>query len=261
MPTYAVLGASGYTGSSILTLLLKDPTNHINVYVRSKSKLLSLFPGLEENKSVRIFNGRLHDIPLMASCISPDVNTVFSVLGLNENIPGIRIAQDGAQAIVAALCYPKPEERAKKTPRIVFLSSVSVNPRIAINEPSFALGFIKRAFSYAYEDLALAEAYLRLHESWLNVTFVTPGGLAADEQKGHVLSLDHCSQTFLSYPDLAAGMIEIAESSGYDWMGVCVLPKSKDVKIEWKAPAQMARGLVWHYLPSVGWVAKYLGLF
>ena len=260
MPTYAVLGASGFTGSSILTLLLKDPTNHINVYVRSKSKLLSLFPGLEENKSVRIFAGRLHDVPLMASCISPDVNTVFCVLGLNENIPGIRIAQDGAQAIVAALCYPNPVERAKNSPRIIFLTSASVNPRIAVNEPPLILGFIKRAFSYAYEDLELAEAYLRLHESWLNVTFVTPGGLVEDEQKGHVLSLDH-SQTFLSYPDLAAAMIEIAESSGYDWMGVGVLPKGKDVKIEWKAPAQMVRGLVWHYLPWIGWAAKHLGLF
>ena len=260
MPTYAVLGASGFTGSSILTLLLKDPENQINVYVRSKSKLLSLFPSIEENKSVRIFDGRLHDIPLMASCISPDVNTVFCVLGLNENIPGIRIAQDGAQAIVAALCYPNPKGRAKNSPRIIFLSSASVNPRIAVNEPPLILGFIKRALSYAYEDLALAEAYLRLHRSWLDVTFVTPGGLVEDEQNGHVLSLDH-SQTFLSYPDLAAAMIEIAESSGYDWMGVGVLPKGKNVKIEWKAPAQMARGLVWHYLPSVGWAAKRLGLF
>ena len=260
MPTYAILGASGFTGRSILTLLLKDPENRINVYVRSKSKLLSLFPGLEENKSVRIFHGRLDDIPLLASCISPDVNTVFCVLGLNENLPGIRIAQDGAQAIVAALCYPNPEGRAKKPPRIIFLSSASINPRIAAKEPPFILGFIKRALSYAYEDLALAEAYLRLHESWLNVTFVTPGGLVEDEQKGHVLSLDH-SQTFLSYPDLAAAMIEIAESGGYEWMGVGVLPKGKNVKIEWKAPAQMARGLVWHYLPWIGWAAKHLGLF
>lgn len=260
MPTYAILGASGFTGSSILTLLLKDPENCLNVYVRSKLKLLALFPGLEENKSVRIFDGRLDDIHLIASCISPDVNIVFSVLGLNENIPGIRIAQDGAQAIVAALCYPNPNESAKTPPRIVFLSSASINSRIAANESPFILGFVKRAFSYAYEDLALAEAYLRLHESWLNVTFVTPGGLVEDEQKGHVLSLDH-SQTFLSYPDLAAAMIEIAESSGYNWLGVGVLPKGKDVKIEWKAPAQMARGLVWHYLPWIGWAAKHLGLF
>ena len=260
MPTYAILGASGYTGSSILTLLLKDPKNHINAYVRSKSKLLSLFPSLEENKSVRIFDGRLHDIPLMASCISPDVDTVFCVLGLNENIPGTRIAQDGAQAIVAALCYPNPKERAKNPPQIIFLSSASVNPRIAANEPPSILGFIKRALSHSYEDLALAEAYLRLHQSWLNVTFVTPGGLVEDEQKGHILSLDH-SQTFLSYPDLAAAMIEVAESSGYDWMGVGVLPKGKNVKIEWKAPGQIARGLVWHYLPWIGWAAKHLGLF
>ena len=260
MPTYAILGASGLTGRSILTLLLKDQSNKINCYVRSKAKLLSLFPELGENKSVQIFDGPINDIPLIASCIATNVNTVFCVIGLNENLPGMRVAQDAAQAIVAALCYPSPAYEAKKLPKIVFLSSATINPRIAVNEPPLVLGLLTRAFSYAYEDLALAEAYLRLHTSWLSVTFVTPGGLVEDEQKGHVLSLDH-QQTFLSYLDLAAGMIEVAGSGDHDWMGVGVLPRSKDVKFEPKAPAQMARGLVWHYVPVVGSLAKYLGVF
>jgi N-acetyl-gamma-glutamylphosphate reductase len=96
MLTYAILGASGYTGRSILNLLLKDPNNTVNCYVRSKSKLLGLFPSLEADKSVQIFDGPLNDIPLIASCVSPGVNTVFYALGGNESVPGMRIAQDGA---------------------------------------------------------------------------------------------------------------------------------------------------------------------
>ena len=233
MPTYAILGASGYTGRSLLALLLKDPNNTINAYVRSKSKLLALFPGLEGNKSVRIFDGPLNDIPLLASCISSDVNTVFCVLGGNESVPGMRIAQDAAQSLVAALCYPDPATNGgKKVAKIICLSSASLNPRIGANEPRLLLWVVQTAFSYIYADLALAEAYLRLHKSWLDVTFMTPGGLVEDEQKGHVLTMDHV-KTFLSYPDLAAGMIEVAELGSYDWKHVGVSPTGKNVKIEY----------------------------
>ena len=245
MPTYAVLGATGLTGRSLLSLLLADPKNNnkVHAYVRSKRKLISLFPNIEENKSVRIFSGPLDDIPLLASCVSPDdVDVVFCVLGRNESVPGMRIAQDAAQSLVAALCYGSPslvvtsegkgEGRKRKFPKIIFLSSASLNPRMTANEKAFLVWVVKRSFSYAYTDLALAEAYLRLHESWLDVTFVTPGALVEDEQKGYVLSLDQ-AKNFLSYPDLAAGLIEIAESGDYEWMQVGVSSTGKDVKFEY----------------------------
>ena len=53
-----------------------------------------------------------------------------------------------------------------------------------------------------------------------------------DEQKGHVLTMDNV-KAFLSYPDLAAGMIEVAESGSYDWKQVGVSPTGKNVKIEY----------------------------
>ncbi len=82
-----------------------------------------------------------------------------------------------------------------------------------------------------------------------------------DEQKGHVLSLEESGGGFVSYLDLAAGMIEVAQSDDYQWQGVSVVPTSKDVKFEWKAPKQMVRGLIWHFLPSLGWMGKRLGMF
>ena len=260
MPTYAILGATGYTGRSILTLLLKDPNNKVHAYIRSKSKLLSQWPDIEANKEVKIFEGALNDIPLLASCLS-NVDTVFSVLGENENTPRMRIVQDGAQALVAALTHLKFAKEMEKVPRVITLSSASVNLRMMARTSRVAKSIIGTALSNAYEDLRLAEAYLRLHKSWLSVTFIQPGALTEDEQKGHTLSTEHATDGFVSYLDLAAGMIEVANSGEYGWMGVCVNPTGKDVKFEWKAPKQVARGLVWHFAPSMGWALKRMGLF
>ncbi len=261
MPTYAIIGATGKTGSSLLTLLLKDPKNVVHAYVRSKSKLLTQFPHLDETKSVQIFEGALNNIPLQASCIS-GVDTIFSVIGENENTPGLRIVQDSAHAIVAALCLLGCNNGAKKVPKVLFLSSASMNPRMYSHEPAVMHWLLWRAMSNAYTDVARAEEYLRLHQSWLRVTFIQPGGLVEDEQKGHALSLDRQGAVaFVSYLDLAAGMIEIAEAGNFDGTGVSVISTSKDVKFEWKAPKQLVRGLIWHFAPPLAHVAKYVGWF
>lgn len=261
MPTYAIIGATGKTGSSLLTLLLKNPKNVIHAYVRSKSKLLNQFPHLDENKSVQIFEGALTNIPVQASCIS-GVDTIFSVIGENENTPGLRIVQDSAHAIVAALCLLGCNNGSKTVPKVLFLSSASMNPRMYSHEPAAIHWLLWKAFSNAYTDVSRAEEYLRLHESWLRVTFIQPGGLVEDEQKGHALSLDRKGAPgFVSYLDLAAGMIEIAEARKYDNVGVSVISTAKDVKFEWKAPKQLAKGLVWHFAPPIAHVAKYVGVF
>lgn len=262
MPTYAILGATGKTGNALLTHLLKNPENQIKAYARSKSKLLSQFPQIQENPLVQIFSGSLHDIPLIASCIS-NTDTIFSVLGENENTPGLHIALDAAHAIVAALCQLGCTSSAAKVPKVVTLSSSSINERMSADQPALMHWLIHAAFSNAYADLADAEKFLRLHESWLKVTFVQPGALSEDEQqKGHLLSLDRKgAPPFVTYLDLAAGMIEVAEAGEFEGMGVSVVSQSGDVRFEWKAPRQILRGLVWHFAPSVGWLARYMGLF
>ena len=260
MPAYAILGATGKTGNALFNLLLKDSTTKVNCYLRSKSKLLSQFPNIDSNPSMKIFEGALNNIPLLASCIS-DVDAIFCVLGENENTPGIRIAQDGAQSIVAALCHLGLTNGADMVPKVITLSSATINPKMAGDLP-IPHGLLMTALSNAYADLARAEEYLRLHESWLRVTYAQPGGLVEDEQRGHALSLDRKgAEPFVSYWDLAAGMIEIAESGEYNGVGVSIVATSKDVKFEWNAPKQLTRGLVWHYAPSIGSAAKYIGVF
>ncbi len=262
MPTYAILGTTGKTGNALLTHLLNNPSNTIKAYVRSQSKLLSQFPNITDRKSVQIFEGALTNIPIIASCIE-NVDVIFSVLGENENTPGIRTAQDAAHAIVAALCHLGCTNGAANVPKIVTLSSASLNERMGADMPAVAHWLVSTAFSNAYADLARAEEFFRLHESWLKVTYIQPGALSEDErQLGHELSLDRKgAPPFVTYVDLAAGMIEVAEVGRFDGMGVSVVSKSADVKFEWKAPKQIVRGLVWHFAPSLGWMAKYVGVF
>ena len=258
MPTYAILGATGKTGAALLELLQRDPNNYINAYVRSKAKLLKQRPGLQKNTNVKIFEGSLSDIPLVASTLSPRVDVAFCVLATNENIPGVRIAQDTASSVIAALCHLRNRDIHFKPPKLIFLSSASLNPAMIGQFPAVAEMVITRAMSHVYADLRFAEETLRLHRSWLDVTFVQPGGLTEDVQKGHKLSVDKAADGFVSYLDLAAGMIEIAESGTYNWMGVSVNPTAKDVKFEPNAPPQVLRGLVWHFAPWLYWTCRSL---
>lgn len=261
MPTYTILGATGKTGGAIIDLLLKTPNIHINAYARSKAKLLSQKPGLEDHKNVTIFEGSLSDIPLIASSLSPNVSAAFCVLGINENTPGIRIAQDTANAVVAALCHLRSQDAGFKAPKLIFLSSASLSTAPHDGEPAAVKAIITRAMSNAYADLRFAEENMRLHSSWLDAIFVQPPGLTEDVQKGHALSVEKTSSGFLSYFDLAAGMIEIAGSEEYKgMMGVAVMPTGKDVRFELKAPPQILRGLVWHFAPWLYWTSRALGV-
>lgn len=190
MPSYAILGATGQTGLSILlNILLESPQNTINAYVRSRVKLEKLRPDISTFKNVRIFEGDIQNMRLDTDCIS-NVSAVFAVVATNENIPNLRIAQETAHIVVAALCDLRSQGPSTKLPRIIFLSSASINRNLYGHQPAFVHWLLTTAFSNVYGHLALAEAYLRLHEGWLNATFVQPGGLVQDARKGHAISLD-----------------------------------------------------------------------
>ncbi len=257
MPTYTILGATGNTGGAILDHLIKAPNTNINAYVRSKAKLLGQKPGLEENKNVKIFEGPLSDIPLITSTLKPQVDAAFCVVAINENIPGLRIAQDTANSVIAALCHLRKKNVDFRPPKLLFLSSAALNATISGEFPVVLMAILSRAMSHLYADLRFAEENLRLHQSWLDATFVQPGGLSQDVQKGHKLSLDKASD-LVSYPDLAAGMIEIAELGTYAWMGVSVNATAKDVRFEPSLPIQVLRGLLWHFAPWLYWTCRSL---
>lgn len=262
MPTYAIIGSTGATGNALLTLLLNDTSKTtIHAYARSKKKLLCQQPSLTSNSSVHIFEGSLTDVSLIASCIL-GADAIFAVIGVNENVPGVRITQDTAHTLVAALCYNAHARRGETelnesaptpSPQIIFLSSSTLNPDLCTTPPLLHW-LLRTALRYTYADIELAESYLHLHRSWLHVTFIQPGGLVEEKQKGHELILHgrekKAGSAFMSYLDLAAGMIEVAKSPDkYNWAGVGVIPTSTDVPMERKVPLRLVAGVTCTYAP------------
>lgn len=260
MPTYAILGSTGSTGQSLLNLLLQSPKNHIHAYARSRAKLERLSPTLAAHENVRIFEGALDNVSLIADCLR-GTNVVFVVIGNNVSYPGMRVVEDGAHSVVAALSHLRTQDAAAPLPKILFLTSASVNPRLNRRMPAAMYKLIHTALFHAYTDLHHAEAFLQLQKSWLDVTLIQPPGLTNDVQKGHALSTENAGG-FISYMDLAAGMIEVAETEGgdYSWKGVTVVPTGKDIKFPWDAPVNLSRGLFSYYMPSVYWACHSMGL-
>ncbi|KAL8910323.1 MAG: hypothetical protein Q9171_004367 [Xanthocarpia ochracea] len=247
MPIYAVLGATGATGSNVLKLLKQNPQNKIHVYVRSKPKLLQQAPDIASNPNVKIFTGNIGDTATIKQCLE-GTDAVFSTVASNENMPGTHVAQDTAQSIVVALMDIRLTNPDAKLPTIIWLSSASLNEKYYKKGPALLHWFLMHAFSNVYGDLAHAERYMALHKKWLKVVFMQPGALVEDKQHGHELSLEKPAD-FLSYADLAAGMIEVAEKGGYDWQGVTLGVKTKGTKIEYSIPLKLAKGLTLHCFP------------
>jgi hypothetical protein len=73
------------------------------------------------------------------------------------------------------------------------------------------------------------------------------------------MSLDR-EKTFLSFLDLGAGMMDIAEEAekgdAYDWECVSVVPTSEDVKRSADASITLMKGLIWHFLPWLYWIGS-----
>lgn len=262
MPTFAILGATGNTGQCILSLLLKDPSARIHCFVRNARKLHKLAPEILDNKRVRIFEAPLTDIARLAECIST-CDAVFSCVATEENAPGTTIALDTAHSVVAALTHIRcVHQSTQPLPRVIVLSSGTISDHLTRETPTAARLFVWCGFSHLYADLIRAEAYYRMHSSWMTAIFVLPGGLVHAEQSGHKVDTEKESGAFLSYLDLAAGMIECASKdrtdTAWDWVSLSVVPTGK-TKFNVAAPFAILRGCVWTILPPLYWALHWAG--
>lgn len=254
MPTYAVLGATGNTGLSLVRVLLQSPENQINAYCRSMEKLQSLCPEVQNSRNTHIFEGSLDDTMLLVNCLR-STRAAFMVVAHSDNVPETTVARDTAKNVIAALSVLQHESAT--LPKLIVLSSASLEPKFSEDVPGFVHKMLCLAASHVYKDLELAEAILRDEQSWINgTTWIKPGGLTHDNQKGHVLSKD-MAKTPLSFMDLAAGMIEVADDreGTYAMANVAVNPTAKDVAFPWDAPLALLRGLLFHFLP---WTYRWL---
>ncbi|KAK9418019.1 putative HypA [Seiridium unicorne] len=223
MPAYAILGSTGNTGSSLIENLLNSPENKIHAFCRNKSKLLTLVPAVIENKQVTLFEGDIHDVDLIADCIR-DTKAVFLAVTTNTNAPGCHVSQDIAATVISALQKLRDQSRpGTKLPKLLLLSSATIDDHLARHMGLFR-PIMLAAANHVYNDLRLAEKLLRAQEDWITTIYIKPAGLSPDISRGHKLSLDE-EESFISYLDLAGGMIEAADNEDgyYDSKNVCVV--------------------------------------
>lgn len=282
MATYAILGATGQTGSHILQLLLRDhPSAEINVLVRSRAKLEAMLPDTLGAYSLRlhIYEGTITDIPVLTACLK-GVKTAFLTVATMYNVPRTRIAQDQSEAVVAALeklrddgekvvknssAEASPESKATATtatttkknrkdiPLLVMISSAEtqIDPFCLDIPYPIRTGMFYCNY-WIYTDLIAAEAYLRARSDWIDAIFFKPGGISNDIQRGHILSTEK-SQTFVSFWDVAAGMIDCGteqDRAAIAGKSVSVLSRSK-AKLPLGTPLLLLRNLTGYLFPRL----------
>jgi len=213
--TYAILGATGQTGSEIVQALL--PTKaHLNIYARSLTRLQSRFPSIQSAPNVTLFIGDLSNAELLASCLS-NADVVLSSVAQNRNEPGLSVAQQTALAIIKAL---EPRRLSPKTlPTVVFLSSGAVMPdKIAEQNNTFAQRLVHWCIYWVYTDL---EKSFELFEAnpWVPVTIAAASALVhGTEHDVKLVDDKEAASLIISYTDLAKGMIMMG-NEGERWHG------------------------------------------
>lgn len=266
MPTYAILGATGATGGSILRLLLGAPKSEepvtLHIYARSRKKLLQQSPSLSSRDDVHIFEGSIEDISVLSACIA-GTDVVFSCIAQNDNVPGLDIAQEASSRIIMALKQAKANQSELRAPHVVVLSAAPVNPSLAAGMPSFVSWLVTSAFSHVYADLRVAERMYRDEKDWLPVTFMQPPGLTRGRSYGFRLHHgEGALVAFLTYSDLAAAMIDVARrgpDKHCDWVSVASASgKGARPQLHVLLPLQF-KGLLAHYSPGVWRVLRAWG--
>ncbi|KAL4995982.1 hypothetical protein BDV10DRAFT_122795 [Aspergillus recurvatus] len=246
---YAVLGATGNCGTALIRHLQRSSAT-IHAYCRNKAKLLALMPELSESDRLHIFEGSVDDNPLMTACLR-GTRAVFLVVSTNDNIPGCHMAQDTAVGVIRALEVLKSESPGLAMPKLVLLSSATLDDALSRATPALVRWILLRSASHVYHDLRLTEEILRAQHDWLSTVFIKPGGLSLDPvSRGHALSLTE-ERSPLSYVDLAAAMVEAADDQDgkYEMQNVGVVSVHGPAKAPAGAPKCIAIGFVRHYLP------------
>jgi hypothetical protein len=260
MPTYAVLGSTGNCGSAVVRRLLeKSPDTQIKAYCRNKAKLYKVVPEALDNKQIEVFEGSLNDDALMDDLLQ-GTKAVFLAVTSNDNIPGIRLNTDTAMAVLRSI-YRLRDRNGPASyvpPTLVQLSASAIDDHLASTMSKYFRWIIVRAASRIYADLQRAEDVMRSHDHWIKSVFIKPSGLSPDIARGHRLTFDE-QESFVSYMDIAGGMIEIADDEDDRYVGrnvgVVNVVKGQGAKVPRGTLMCITMGFVRHYFP---WMHPYL---
>ena len=218
MPTYALLGATGSTGSAILRHLFSHPDEDItlNVFVRSRARLEEAFPNIDMTTTFQInfFQGTPNDTAVLQQCLK-DVDVVMACIGSNVSTPGISLITDTANAIISALKFHQQAQgSAYDPPTIIQLRSLSLNPVLKARQPYLAQIMAPFCFHYVYADLEQACNLFANSPELLSYIFIDPPSIhdaGGKTPTGYRLVLDEDQAPAISYSDLGAAFCEVAE--------------------------------------------------
>lgn len=222
MPTHALLGATGATGSAVLRHYLDVPPKdlNLNIFIRSKAKLLKAFPNLESISSIRISitEAPLTDTKALQICLR-GVEIVHMCIASNDAKPGNSVSQDGAKAITAALTALKAEHQSSYAkPTVLVIRAAPLNPVLESHVPALVSRWLWFVLYHVYSDLEKAsKIYENEAAGLLDYVFVDPPALFdADgpERTGHRLILDGDTgeaSAGVNYADLGVAFVEIAD--------------------------------------------------
>lgn len=218
--TIALLGATGRTGREVLSGLLKRDIGHLKIYVRSKQKLLNLFPQLVSDSRVEICEGEVTNQATMQACLA-GAKIIINTIGGYSFFPDGSL-QRAAESIVMALQGLREGARNSgaqwERPRMLLLSSSSRNARFAAARPRLVHWLIETAFQNGYNDLKLAHKAVLADPSLVSVLFVQPGVLIEEEATGSYISTEEVKLA-CSYSDLGAAFVDLALERSYDQLG------------------------------------------
>jgi len=222
MPTHALLGATGATGSAVLRCYLESPPQdlNLNIFVRSKAKLIKAFPDLESTSSphITITEAPLSDNQALQSCLR-GAEVIHSCIATNDAKPGNRVSQDIAEALLAALGALREEQGSSYIkPTAVIIRAAPLNPDLSSHMPALVHRWLWFVLYHVYSDLEEAsKIYEDAAAGLLEYIFVdAPALFDAEgvERTGHRLLAagdDGVASAGVNYADLGAAFMEIAE--------------------------------------------------
>ncbi|OCT49992.1 Oxidoreductase AflX [Cladophialophora carrionii] len=258
---YAILGATGNCGTALIDNLLRRSDTVVRAYCRSRTKLLRSMPDLKEDGKVKIFEGSIQDVELVASCVY-NCRAVFLVISTNDNIPGCRMAQDTATTVIDALKLLRKREMVHNDgdlkagpmtmPKLILLSSSTIDSHFSRHMPYLLRSVLLCSASHVYRDVAEAEKLIRAEDKWLTGIYMKPGALSVDKQRGHAVSLTDQDGP-VSYLDLAAAMIEAVDDEGgrYNGQNISVVNTNGSAKFPTGTPMCILMGLLRHFFPTL----------
>ncbi|KAK5126068.1 hypothetical protein LTR85_011423 [Meristemomyces frigidus] len=222
MPTYALLGATGATGSAVLRFLLEQPPKDLTlkILVRNKAKLDKAFPGLENSDAfpVSVIEGTPSDAGALQRSLK-GASVVFMCIATNESKRGTSVAYDTTAAITNALQILRKDQGASYTkPTILQLRTASLNDTFVAHYSWLQYNAVWFCLYYCYADLDRAAKLLQATAAetpeLLDYIFVDPPALHDADgttRTGHELVTDREGTSSVNYADLGAAFCEIAE--------------------------------------------------